>query len=101
MVATGVKEVYVSRGKKGCLYYDSQNNRLTSCLKPLDEVVNATGAGDAFMAMIIHGHVEGFEKQKMLDYACRAGMAAIMSADTINRNISMELIESILEERRL
>ena len=101
IVSAGVRELYVSCGKKGCLYADSQGTRLTSCLKPLDEVVNATGAGDAFMAMIIYGFANGFERQKTLDYACRAGMAAVMSADTINKDINMELIKKIYEERRL
>lgn len=101
IIASGVKEIYVSRGREGCLYADSEGNRLKSCLKPLENAVNATGAGDAFMAMVIYGCVSGYDRQKTLDYACRAGLAAIMSADTINKNISMELIRNICEERRL
>ena len=101
IIASGTIEVYVSRGKQGCLYADSLGNRLTACLKPLDNAVNATGAGDAFMAMVIYGCVYDLDKQLTLDYACRAGLAAIMSADTINKNISMELIRNIYEERRL
>ena len=99
IVSTGVKEVYVSRGKKGCLYYDSVGTRLTACLKPLEDAVNVTGAGDAFMAAIIYGKVCGMEKQDILNHACRAGLAAIMSADTINKEINIELLNKILEER--
>jgi len=101
IIASGTKEVYVSRGKEGCLYVDSAGNRLKSCLKPLDDAVNATGAGDAFMAMVIYGCVHGMDRRETLDLACRAGMAAIMSADTINKNISMKLIRNICEERRI
>jgi pseudouridine kinase len=72
-----------------------------SHLLPLEEVVNATGAGDAFMAMILYAKMNQFTVEKALEYACGAGMAAVMSEDTINRNISLELIEEILKERRV
>ena len=101
VIAKGLNQIYVSMGREGCLYYDRQGRMLRSQLKPLDEVVNATGAGDAFMAMMIYGHVHVFDKQKALDYAAAAGMAAISSPDTINKEISIELIEKILEENRI
>ena len=101
LIERGLKEVYVSLGKDGCLYLDREGNKMYSHLLPLDEVVNATGAGDAFMAMILYAKTNGMEKKKALEYACAAGMAAVMSQDTINRNISLELIEKILKERRI
>ena len=99
IVSAGVKEVYVSRGQKGCLYYDSFGNRLTACLKPLEEAVNVTGAGDAFLAAVIYGKVHGMEKQYILNHACAAGLAAVSSSDTINKEINIELLNKILEER--
>ena len=101
LINRGMKEVYVSLGKDGCLYLDREGNKMYSHLLPLDEVVNVTGAGDAFMAMILYAKMNQFTVEKALEYACGAGMAAVMSEDTINRNISLELIEEILKERRV
>ena len=53
------------------------------------------------MAMILYAKMNQFTVEKALEYACGAGMAAVMSEDTINRNISLELIEEILKERRV
>ena len=100
VIDQGLDEIYVSLGKDGCMYMNSEGKTLWSSLKPLEEVVNATGAGDAFMAMIIYGYMHEFDRQKTLDYASAAGIAAIMSPDTINKNISIGLIEKILEEKR-
>ena len=101
LINRGLKEIYVSLGKDGCLYLDRDGNKMYSHLLPLEEVVNATGAGDAFMAMILYAKMNQFTVEKALEYACGAGMAAVMSEDTINRNISLELIEKILKERRV
>ena len=100
VIDKGLEEIYVSMGRNGCVYLNRDGTLLRSQLRPLDEVVNATGAGDAFMAMMIYGHVNGYDRQKALDYASAAGIAAISSPDTINKDISIELIEKILEENR-
>ena len=100
ILSSGLDEIYVSRGREGSLYLNKEGCILESRLKPLEETINATGAGDAFMAMVIYGRVNGYDKQKTLDYASAAGIAAITAEDTINKKISIELIENILEERR-
>ncbi len=100
VIDKGLKEIYVSMGSRGSMFMDVDKKPVFCSLLPLDNVVNATGAGDAFMAMIIYGHVHGFEKKDILEYASAAGAAAIMSSDTINKNISLELIRRILEENR-
>ena len=101
LLEQGVQQIFVSLGKDGCLYLDQQGHRIFRKLKPLDEIANATGAGDAFMAMTVYSYVNGFDLDKTIDYCLGAGYATILSEHTINPAISLELIEHILKETKL
>ena len=63
-------------------------------------MVNASGAGDALMAAIIYGDVNGLDIEKTLDYGMAAGIAAIRSEKTISDEMSIELLERILKEKK-
>lgn len=97
----GLERIFVSLGSDGCFYMDRSGRQAEKKLKPIDNMVNATGAGDAFMAAVIYSYVNGFNLDKTLDYALAAGVAAISHEKTINPNMSISLIENILKERKL
>ena len=67
-------------------------------LKQVDAMQNAPGAGDAFMAGLIKGHMDRLDKVCMLDRALAAGIAATLSSSTINPDMSEELINSIIKQ---
>ena len=64
-------------------------------------MVNATGAGDAFMAAVIYSYVNEFDIEKTIEYGLAAGIAALSHEKTINPDMSVSLIEKILKERRI
>lgn len=97
----GLRRIFVSLGKDGCLYMDQSGTILERKLRPLETMVNATGAGDAFMAAIIYGTIHDFPVEQAIDYALAAGIAAVGHEKTINPNMSVSLIESILKEYTL
>ncbi|MCI5993964.1 MAG: PfkB family carbohydrate kinase [Clostridiales bacterium] len=101
VLAKGLRRIFVSQGKGGCLYMDQTGRVLERRLRPLEAMVNATGAGDAFMAAVIYSTVNSFPIEKTLDYALAAGIAAVSHEKTINPNMSVSLIESILKEYAL
>ena len=68
LIDKGVKRVFVSLGKDGCLYYDYLGNSYLKSFKAVD-MVNASGAGDSFMAGVIYSYVNNFDIEKTLDYA--------------------------------
>ena len=70
-------------------------------LRPLEKMRNATGAGDAFMAAVIFSTLHGFTIEQTLDYGLAAGIAAISHEKTINPDMSVSLVESILKEYQL
>lgn len=82
----GVQQVFVSHGSEGVYYADSNHSQHRHALKV--EVINATGAGDAFMAGLVYAYL----KRESMDEACMTAMAASALAltheDTINPNLS-------------
>lgn len=101
LIEQGVKRIFVSLGAEGCFYMDDQGKTLQRKLKPLDEMVNATGGGDAFMAAVIYATLQAFPLEKTIDFALGAGLAAISYHATINPYISVDMIEKLLEERSI
>lgn len=97
----GVQRIFVSLGEEGCFYMDRQGTELRRKLKPLDQMINATGGGDAFMAAVIYAALNDWEIEQTLDYALAAGLAAISYEKTINPYISIDVLEKIIKERKI
>lgn len=97
----GTKAVAVSRGSKGCYYADAEGRSLFRSLRPLERMVNATGAGDAFMAGFTHGFVDCMPIEETLDYALASGVTAIQSLTTINPAMSDALVRENIERYRI
>lgn len=96
----GLEKVFVSLGKDGILYMDRQGNKIKKKLKPVEHMVNASGAGDASIAAIIYGVVNDLKIEKTIDYGLAAGLAAIKSKKAINDNMSINLLNKILKENK-
>ena len=80
------------------LHNDRGGESFFAALKPIDTMANATGAGDAFMAGLVSSIVRGMNMRCSVKYALAAGIAAIMSEETINENMSDALIRNIIEK---
>lgn len=97
LLEKGLKSIAVSLGEGGCYYADANH----SIFRKLDykaNVSNATGAGDAFMAGLIYGELNGYGMEKSLDYALSAGAIAIESEDTISQKMSEELLNEFVNK---
>lgn len=97
LLAQGVRRVFVSMGADGMLYKGPEGMIYERSL-PFGGMVNATGAGDAAMAGIIHATKRGFDARRIVQYAMAAGMVAIASPDTISRRMSSAAIETMIKE---
>lgn len=96
----GVKKIYVSLGKDGCMYNDDEDTILTRKFKEVDNMVNASGAGDSFFAAVVYSHVNGLSIDDTIDNALGAGIAAIMCEETINPKLSIRFLKRIIKENR-
>lgn len=98
LIDKGLKKIFVSLSKDGILYMDNKGSLIEKKLKPISNMINASGAGDALMAAIIYGQVNDLDIDKTIDYGLAAGIAAIQTTSTINANMSIDLLEKILKE---
>lgn len=96
LLEKGVKNVYISLGSEGVYYTDGQNSELVS--NPKISIVNATGAGDAFIAGLAYGHFKEYEIGQKTRYAMGASIVALDHENTINPNISVETIKNKMKE---
>ena len=99
LLETGTEKVVVSMGSKGVLYKDREQT-IRRSLAPEKDIVNASGAGDALMAAIIYAQVQKMDLYAGIDLGLAAGIAAIRSEKTINEQMSIELLDAILKEKR-
>ena len=98
IIASGTGSLLVSLGKEGVVYCDSDNYIKRKFRE--EKMVNASGAGDALMAAMIYGAVNELEIDQTIDYALAAGIAAVRSPKTINENLSIALLDEIIEENK-
>jgi len=55
----GPKSLIIKDGEKGSTYFDQSNNIFKMKAYPLKEVIDTTGAGDAYLGGILMGKVQG------------------------------------------
>ena len=96
LIDAGCYSVAVSLGKDGCYYADASGESFFEKLSPVENMVNATGAGDAFMAGLITAYADGLAPRDMILRALAAGRIAVCSKETINPEMSIESVEKEL-----
>lgn len=91
----GVKRVFISLGEEGLYYNDGGNKSHVPAHKI--NVVNATGAGDAFIAALVYCHYNDFDINYSARFAMSASVLALSHEDTINPNMSVENVNRLIK----
>ena len=95
----GVKRVFITLGDKGVFYSDGVIRGHKST--PKVKIVNATGAGDAFVAGLAYGYMNDLETEEVVNLAMYASIVALSHEDTINPNMSIEEINLKMKENEI
>lgn len=95
----GVKRVFISLGEQGIYYNDGTNSKHIKA--PKINVVNATGAGDAFIAALAYSHYYDYDIDYSARFAMGASTLALSYEETINPNMSVENVNNKLKELNL
>lgn len=94
----GVKRVFITLGKDGVYYGDSQGiGHINS--KDIN-MVNATGAGDAFVAGVVYSHLHGFDIKDSARFSTAAPLIALSNENTINPSMSVSKIDELIKEMK-
>jgi pseudouridine kinase len=89
-LSMGIKKVIITLGSKGLYYADDTISffRQVKSITP----INATGAGDAFTAALVYGLSNNLEPEALVDVCTGAAVIAMMSEDTIAKDLTIEEI---------
>ena len=97
IINKGVKKLYVTLGENGAIFY-SKEKKIRKQFKPIENMVNASGAGDSFFAAIIYGNINNLNENESLELALAAGIITIKSKETISSELSIENLKKIVNE---
>ena len=88
----GVENVYITLGKEGVYY---KNREKDGCIHPKKDIklVSATGAGDAFSAMVLTGMAEGLDIEEIARLGMAASELAMESKKAVNEKIDIDEIK--------
>ena len=96
MLATGLEQVFISLGEDGVFAADAHGH-LRVHRYPA-RAVSMTGAGDAFMAALVHATLAGMDLAGCARCAAAAASVAVESAETINPAMSVASVRRRMEE---
>ena len=86
----GVAHVYITLGSEGVYCRNAAEEWLFPALP--GEIVNTTGAGDAFLAGVVYGNAKGIAFPQTAQYGLMAARAALMSPKAVNPDIANILL---------
>lgn len=86
----GVAHVYITLGSEGVYCRNAAEEWLFPSLP--GEVVNTTGAGDAFLAGVVFAHTKGIAFPQTAQYGLMAARATLMSNKAVNPDIANILL---------
>jgi pseudouridine kinase len=86
----GVAHVYITLGSEGVYCRNAAEEWLYPALP--GEVVNTTGAGDAFLAGIVYAYAKGLDFPQTAQYGLMAARATLMSPKAVNPDIANILL---------
>ena len=95
----GVENVFITLSKDGVIFSDGKKIDRIKAENP--NIINATGAGDAFIAALTYGHIHGLDIKGKARLGVGASLLALSHENTINPNMSIENIDKKLEELEL
>lgn len=95
-IEKGVGSVFITLGSDGVYCANKHESLHIEGIKI--NIVNATGAGDAFMAGIIYGFMNNLTLSETAKFSVGASILALSHKNTINPNISVDLINQRIKE---
>lgn len=91
----GVKNVFITLGEEGVFYSDGKQQGIMKAKRIVPK--NATGAGDAFQAALVHAELNNMEIKEKVKFSMAASILAMSSYSTINKEISVEKIKETIK----
>ncbi|MBL8337503.1 MAG: hypothetical protein JNM97_12060 [Rhodoferax sp.] len=92
--AQGVRQVVLSLGVRGAYGSVADGASAWAAALPVP-VCNATGAGDALMAGLLHGHRRGFDLSEALGFATGCAALTVMAPQANHPGLSVQAVHQL------
>ena len=92
----GVQQVFISLAEAGVFYNNGSKHQLIP--SPKVDVVNATGAGDAFVSALVYSQFNNLEIAEAARFAMTASILTLRHEETINPNMSRKNVLQTMQE---
>ncbi|HDK8090747.1 TPA: bifunctional hydroxymethylpyrimidine kinase/phosphomethylpyrimidine kinase, partial [Staphylococcus aureus] len=92
----GVKNLVVTSGKDNIIY-DGEEGQRQFEVKKVENVVDVTGAGDAFTSGLIYGWLKSYEIDKIIDLAKANASKTIQTAYTVRQDLDKKQLIKDME----
>jgi pseudouridine kinase len=93
----GLKRVFITRGEKGVFFSDNGKHGTQKIQRGENEIRNAGGAGDAFLAGLAYAWLEDWAMQKSVQFALAAADITLSYSGTSNPALSLGLVQRAME----
>jgi pseudouridine kinase len=95
----GCRQIFITLGQEGVFYFDGKEYGLY--VFEGANVKSANGAGDAFTAGVVYGHLKLSSIKETAQFASAAAVIALRSKNTISEKLSEQSVKSLLKEEKL
>lgn len=92
MLDEGLQRVIISRGGDGICYADRNGTIFTAKAEKLENIANATGAGDSMAGGLMYSLVNELSPEETAKFAMSCSMLTICHEATIHPEMSAELV---------
>lgn len=97
LIDKGLNQVYITTGKSG-VYYMSENES-GHCKSISVDILNATGAGDAFSAGVVYCMLANQSMQSTAQFSTCMSAIALQSPFAVSDAISIDNVNQLLKEK--
>ena len=91
---SGVKRIFITLGPQGVFYSDAFDHGIVES-RLISPVINASGAGDAFVAAVAFAWFNGQEIKATAEFAISAANVALSHSATINPGMSVSTVNEM------
>ncbi len=91
----GIKNIFITLGGDGVYCANKEKTLHLPGVKV--NIVNATGAGDAFMSGVIYGYINNFNLDETAKFSIGSSILALSHKNTINPNFSVDLVKETIK----
>ncbi len=96
MYEKGIQEVVITFGSNGVYIKNKEYDEFIE-IEEMKHIMNASGAGDSYMGGMLHALNKGIDFKEANYYGIAASRICLMSDETINPKLNIELLEKELK----